>query len=86
MKEYLSLYESQKSVEYFGLILTIPDEKGYLATDANGVITYHRYKPELSLRLGVWLETSGCDCFEGSLVCKANLNDVDWTTTLKEIK
>ena len=89
MKNYLSLYESQKTVEYFGLILTIPDERGYLSTDADGTVIFWIVQPTYGGNLfwdvyqNVVHQHSYTDCVK---ICKVNLNDIDWTTTLKEIK
>jgi hypothetical protein len=82
MKDYLSLYESQKTVEYFGLILTIPDVACWLATDSDGSVYLYTDPP---VRCGSsWDEHSDSDI--SVFICKVNLNDIDWTTTLKEIK
>ncbi len=89
MKDYISLYETQKTVEYFGLILTIPEVSGWLATDLDGWVWYHSHKPKMCNN--EWLfeyDCEACDCstMESVRLCKVNLNDIDWTTTLKEIK
>jgi hypothetical protein len=85
MKDYLSLYESQKTVEYFGLILTIPESASYLATDDDGAIFIHSHEPELDENVGYWYTPDDIDAY-CYMLCKVNLNNIDWKTTLKEIK
>jgi hypothetical protein len=82
MKDYISLYESQKTVEYFGLILTIPDNDYpiWLAVDADGEVYMYPMKP--TRKDSFWNDTLSYQV----KICRVNLHDIDWTTTLKEIK
>lgn len=70
-----------KTVDYFGIPLTIYDEIMWLATDENGRIYGYTVKPALSDN--VWLAKNlASDWF---YIGNVDLEDLDWKDTLLKI-
>ena len=69
-----------KTVNYFGLSLTVPEDIDYIATNSYGVVYGYFSEPEL------------CDEFWDTYHCgipkvrlaTVNLHGLDWTETLRE--
>jgi hypothetical protein len=70
----------QKTVNYFGIYLIVPDEKGWLTTDSDGSVYWYDTKP---VKDGYeW----GGDYGSMIFICKVDLEGMDWKNSLMEVK
>lgn len=71
---------AQKTVNYFGIDLIVPDEYGFLATDKGGSVYWYEERPEFDK--SQW----DTDASVGSFLCGVDLEGMDWRESLMEVK